>query len=215
MSSSTTAFGGAIVSPLPPPIASATSLSGPVCCAYLDLSNIWLPGAQISAVRRGSAPSAQAAAALGIIDPMLRLNLRALHRFAIGSAAGRCRTVCVGSTKDADDVRIAKAARDAGWDTRMLVRAKDGREKAVDTTLSVVMLEDLLTSAVKPSDADITVLSGDRDLLPAVNALRRRGFAVDIVAWRHATSSELIQAARKFIALDQFFDHLTFRQRTD
>lgn len=179
--------------------------------AYLDMSNIWISGAQVSAARLGMAASPSAAAQSGVFDRSYRLNFGSLRRFVVGGVDS-ARTICVGSLKAGGCDCIGDATQQAGWQTTMQVRAKSGREKAVDTSLSVFMVEDLLTTHVDPSEMDVTLLSGDRDLLPAVEAVMRRGFAVDVVAWDHSASTELRQIARRFISLDSYFNLLTFRK---
>ena len=180
--------------------------------AYLDASNIWLAGSQVSAARRGMAHSAKSAAENRIIDPGFRITFKGLRQFAVGEDTTRAaRTVCVGSSKANSDGAIWQTAEHAGWEAMTPQRAKSGREKEVDTTLSVVLLEDLLCSRANPHEVDVTLFSGDRDLLPAVKALRRHGYAVDIACWDHATSAELKLAARRFIALDEYFDLLSYQ----
>ncbi len=182
--------------------------------AYLDLSNISIGAAHVSAARLGLATSPSSAAERGICDPALRLNFAALRQFTVGTAALSARTVCVGSIKVDGDCRISSATHRAGWLTDMHLRAKSGREKLVDTGLSVLMLEDLFLTDVDAAEVEVTLLSGDRDLLPAVKALKRRGFSVDVMAWQHTISDELKQAARRFISLDENFQFLTFRARS-
>ncbi len=184
---------------------------GPACFAYLDASNIFLGGAAVSAARRAMAPTPRIAAEGRIFDPEFRVNFTWLRRFAVGEDHdGTARAVCVGSNKAGSDGAVYRAAERAHWTAITPQRAMSGREKEVDTTLSVLLLEDLLCQPAQPGDVDVTLFSGDRDLLPAVKALQRRGYAVDIVAWEHATSPELRRAARRFIALDPYFDFLCF-----
>ena len=183
----------------------------PVCFAYLDASNIFLGGAAVSAYRRGMSPSPMIASESHVFDPQFRCNFTWLRQFAVGmDLAGTARAVCVGSNKAGSDGAVYRAAERAGWTAITPQRAVSGREKEVDTTLVVLLLEDALCHPAQSGDLDITLFSGDRDLLPAVKALQRRGRAVDIVAWEHTMSPELRQAARRFIALDRYFDFLCF-----
>lgn len=190
----------------------ATQVSAnPTCFAYLDASNIFLGGAAVSACRRGMAPNPKIAAESHTFDPQFRCNFTWLRHFAVGDdAEGTARAVCVGSNKFGSDGVVYRAAERAGWTAITPQRAVSGREKEVDTTLAVLLLEDVLCHPAQAGDLDITLFSGDRDLLPAVRALQRRGRAVDVVGWEHATSTELRQAARRFVALDPYFDFLSF-----
>jgi hypothetical protein len=177
--------------------------------AYLDASNIWLAGAQVSAARRGLALSPARAAEERVLDPRFRVDFAKLRAFAVGEdPSAIAHTVCVGSTGTNNNGAIWKMAQQAGWATITPTRARSGREKEVDTSLSVVLLEDLLLADA--GDLDITLFSGDRDLLPAISAVKRRGHAVDVAAWEHSTSGELKRAARRFIALDEYFELLSY-----
>ena len=49
-------------------------------------------------------------------------------------------------------------------------------------------------------------MAGDADYVPAIEKLRKRGFAV--VFWKHA-SRELKDAATKFIPLADYLEHLS------
>lgn len=60
---------------------------------------------------------------------------------------------------------------------------------------------------MKPGD-EITLVAGDADYVPAIEKLRKRGFAVQVVFWKHA-SRELKDAATKFIPLDDNLEHLS------
>lgn len=188
------------------------SASIPPLRAYMDEMNTWIGAAQISAARLGLARSPQHAAELGVIDPALRLKFKQLREFGAGLDRSNSRAVCVGSVKSEDDRRIQDPIARAGWIVQMPVRSVSGREKEVDTGLAVSMLEDQMLSGVHPADVEVTLICGDRDQLPAVRSLMRLGVRVDVAAWNHTASQDLIRAARRFIPLDDYFDTLTFRE---
>lgn len=186
----------------------------PVCFAYLDTSNIFLGGAAVSAFRRGMVPSLGFAAEHRKFDLDFRINFTWLRQFVVGDdPEGSARTVCVGSNKVGNDGTVFRAAERARWAAITPSRSASGREKEVDTTLAVLLMEDVLCQSAPPASVDVTLCSGDRDLLPAVSALKRRGYGVDVVGWEHTTSPQLRQEARRFIALDPYFDHLCFYVR--
>jgi uncharacterized LabA/DUF88 family protein len=71
----------------------------------------------------------------------------------------------------------------------------------------------MLTDAVERMDAakdEITLVAGDTDYVPTIQALRRRGFTINVVFWGHA-SRELRDAATKFIPLDGYLNFLRLR----
>ena len=186
--------------------------AGPVCHAYLDTENIFLGGASYSAWRRGMAPCPRVAAGKRIFDPDFRLNFTWLRQFAVGEDPdGTARTICVGSTKAGSDSSVFRAYEHSRWQTRVPLRAMSGGEKENETTIAVEMFDDLLCNPARRGALDVTLFSGDRDLRPVVERLGQRGIAVDVVAWEHTVSSALRRLARRFIALDPYFDFLSLR----
>lgn len=179
---------------------------------YMDVMNTWMGAAQCSAAHIGLARTPQEASDLGIIDPALRLKFKGLREFGVGSDTRNSRAVFVGSVKTETDRRIQDPAERAGWIARMPVRSISGREKEVDTGISVWMLEDQMLSGANPAEVEVTLICGDRDQVPAVQSLMRIGVRVDVAAWSHTASQDLIRAARRFIPLDDYFDTLTFRE---
>lgn len=205
-------FAAARPTAFPPQAGSSASHSIPSLRGYMDVMNTWIGAAQCSAARLGLARSPQEACDLGVIDPALRINFRRLREFAVGGDASNSRAVFVGSVKTETDRRIQDPAERAGWIARMPVRSPSGREKEVDTSIAVWMMEDQMLSGASPAAVEVTLICGDRDLLPAVQALTRIGVRVDVAAWRHTASQDLVRAAHRFIPLDDYFDTLTFRE---
>jgi uncharacterized LabA/DUF88 family protein len=58
------------------------------------------------------------------------------------------------------------------------------------------------------SDDRVIILSGDRDLVPAINKLIKRRFKVEVLFWNHAASNKLKQAASNFVPLDRWLNYL-------
>lgn len=183
-----------------------------VSYAYLDLSNLYVGAAQVSAARLGWATSPADAAERGIADSQLRIKFGATREFLVGTSSEKARCIAFGSVKDRSDTRIADSLRRNGIEPRMLRRSLSGREKGVDTSLAVTMLEDLLLGESHGAMLDVTMVSGDRDLCEVLEPLRRRGIEVDVAAWRHTASTELMQLARRFVPLDDHFELLTYRE---
>lgn len=74
------------------------------------------------------------------------------------------------------------------------------KEKKVDTSIAADMISDSY-DLMNPANDEVTLVSGDRDLVPAVEKLRSRGFKVDVVFWDHA-STELKNSASSFVSLN-------------
>ncbi len=182
---------------------------------YMDAFNILVGGAQLSAARIGLAASATAAAEQGIADPAWRLDFAKLRSLVVGTnPVTDSRAVCVGSNKRGNAGVLWSVAQRAGWIANVLTRNSSGREKGVDVTMAVVVMEDLFQPDIDPTQFDVTLLTGDKDLVPVISALSRRGFVVDVGAWAHTASPEIMRLARRFFALDQYFDFLTFQPHT-
>lgn len=89
-------------------------------------------------------------------------------------------------------------------------RNVENREKKVDTSIAADMISDSY-ELMDPAKDEITLVSGDRDLVPAVEKLRKRGFKVDVVFWDHA-SAELRNPASAFISLNRHLHLLALRK---
>ena len=180
--------------------------------AYMDLSNILAGGAQYSAWRIGLASSPAVAAELNISDLAWRFDFANARSLVVGEApTSDVRAHCIGSNKRGNAGVLFDAAQRARWLPNALTRTNSGREKGVDVTMAVAVMEDLFLTDADPDQFDVTLLTGDQDLVPVISALHRRGFAVDVGAWAHTASPEIMRLARRFFALDDYFDFLTFQ----
>ncbi len=177
---------------------------------YLDAYNFLVGGSQVSAAKCGIAPSAAHAATNGICNFSWRGNFSALLKWAVGTEnIKNARAVCVGSNAAGTINTMWDAAAYAGWEAVTPTRNAAGKEKENDVVLSVLLLEDLLLETGDRSSIDVTIISGDRDLVPAVQALARHGIRVDVASWTHTASAALKSAARRFIPLDDYFNLLS------
>lgn len=196
----------------------APQIKNPVSkVSVIDGHNLWLPAAQISAARIGLAASTEDAARDRIIDHSLRINIPRLGDFVFGENA---RTNCFGAVVSSTLAGNTSAGAvyesyvRAGWSKKIILTRQEGRgEKQVDTTIALELVEATILRGLKPEETEVTLVGVDRDHIPAIEMLARYGFAVDVIGWRHATSWEMIQAATgRFIALDDYFEQLTFRK---
>lgn len=55
----------------------------------------------------------------------------------------------------------------------------------------------------------LVLVSGDRDYLPTIESLAKRGIPTTVTFWQHATGRELKQSPITFFPLDSLFDYLT------
>ncbi|WP_208600186.1 NYN domain-containing protein [Pseudomonas anguilliseptica] len=82
------------------------------------------------------------------------------------------------------------------------------KEKKVDTGIVTLMLVDALSDGV-PGEDTVVLVAGDGDFVPAVKALKSKGFTVEVVFWDHA-SRELKLEASKFISLNPYLENLRY-----
>ncbi len=102
-------------------------------------------------------------------------------------------------------------AKSRGFQVVVEERNARNREKAVDTSLTAMMVKDAWASMCPVRHDAAVLVAGDRDYVPAARALKERGLQVHVLFWEHATNSKLRDEASTFTALDPFLQFLTRR----
>jgi uncharacterized LabA/DUF88 family protein len=172
---------------------------------YVDNSNVFIEGQRVSAVQRGMAKTIWDALDSKILDPSYRLSFGKLYSFvAGGNQANTARAVLFGSRPPQNDA-IWQLAENAGFEVIVEDRNRNNKEKKIDTGIVAIMSRDAYRNA-KSGDV-FTLVAGDNDYVPAVDMLRKDGFQIDVVFWRHA-GGDLKQAASNFVPLDKHLDML-------
>ncbi len=169
---------------------------------YVDNSNVWIEGMHVAAVENGHAPSIWDALENKICDYSWKLDFGKLYEFAGGERSQVGRAVLYGSRPPQND-SLWKIAQKKGFEVVVFDRNAANREKKVDTSIAADMVADSY-EVMKPGSDEVTLVSGDRDLVPAVEKLRKRGLQVDVVFWDHA-AAELKAAASSFVSLNSRF----------
>ena len=159
----------------------------------------------VAAVDAGIAPSVWDAQQSNLSDPSWRLDFGKLYSFAGGEQSNVAKAVLYGSRPPAND-SLWGIAKSKGFDVVVFDRNAANKEKKIDTSIVADMVEDSYELMNVNSD-EVTLVSGDRDLVPAVEKLRKRGFRVDVAFWDHA-AAELKAAASTFISLNRHLRHL-------
>jgi uncharacterized LabA/DUF88 family protein len=175
---------------------------------YVDNSNVWIEGMHVAAVVNGHAPSIWDALENRICDYTWKMDFGKLYQFAGGDRKEVGRAVLYGSRPPANDSLWA-IAKGKGFEVVVYDRNIQNREKKVDTSIAADMIADSY-DLMNPAKDEVTLVSGDRDLVPAVEKLRKRGFKVDVVFWDHA-SAELKAAASAFVSLNQHLGLLALK----
>lgn len=166
---------------------------------YVDNSNVWIEGMHVAAVENGIAPTVWDAMENRICDYSWKLDFGKLYGFAGGDAKDVGRAVLYGSRPPKNDSLWAMA-KQHGFEVVVYDRNASNKEKKIDTSIAADMVADAY-ELMDPSKDEVTLVCGDRDLVPAVERVRKRGLKVDVVFWDHA-ATELKAAASAFISLN-------------
>lgn len=172
---------------------------------YVDNSNVWIEGMHVAAARNGLAPDVWTAVKDKICDYNWKLDFGKLFDFAGGRGEDVKRAALFGSRPPQND-SVWNAAHRSGFEVVVYDRNVANHEKKIDTDIVATMIEDSYEILEIGKD-EITLVSGDSDYVPAIEKLKRRGIAVHIVFWAHA-SRELREAATRFVSLDPYLDHI-------
>jgi len=96
-----------------------------------------------------------------------------------------------------------------GFEVSTFDRNFQNKEKEVDVAISTQVMEDSYEHMRAERGDRLVLVSGDRDYVPTVKSLARRGLPTSVVFWEHATARDLRQAADDFSPLEPLFGHLT------
>jgi uncharacterized LabA/DUF88 family protein len=173
---------------------------------YVDNSNVWIEGMRISAVRKGLAPSLQEAMSKRITDQTWTYDFGKLYELVCPEEQQIGRSSLFGSRPPENDT-IWELARAKGFEVFLFARNAANKEKQVDVGIATQIMEDSFLY-MRPGD-QLLLVSGDRDYLPTIESLAKRGFPTRVAFWEHATGSELKKAPIDFVPLDPAFDFIT------
>ena len=172
---------------------------------YVDNSNVFIEGQRVSAVRKGMALDIFQAMENNIIDHSYRISFGKLYQFIAGTDRKEtARAMLFGSRPPNNDI-IWNMARQAGFEVITYDRNIRNKEKKIDTGIVTQMIRDAYKNA-EPRDI-FTLVSGDSDYVPTIQALVEDGFQVDVVFWSHA-AKEIRDVCSNFIPLDEHLDML-------
>lgn len=173
---------------------------------YLDNSNVFIEGQKVSAVRKGLARDINHAANKKIKDHTYRLDFGKLIQITCGYDSLINQAKLYGSRPPAQDT-VWEMAKQKGFTTAIFDRSRYNKEKQVDTSIVVHMMEDIF--ALEPGTNVIVLVAGDADFVPVVNAAKKKGFTVKVAYWGHA-SHLLKAAASEFQNLNSFLIDLSY-----
>jgi uncharacterized LabA/DUF88 family protein len=173
---------------------------------YVDNSNLYIEGRRVSAVKQGLASNIREAMEDGVFDHGYTISFGKLHEFLTGNDVANIKRAALFGSRPPPNDSIWQYAQRAGFELHLEDRNVKNKEKKIDTGIATLLTKD----AYKHGDAtqDIFVLvAGDADYVPTINELKADGYVVHVVFWKHA-AKELVAAASKFIALDDYLENL-------
>lgn len=109
-----------------------------------------------------------------------------------------------------DNDSLWDVARRRGFEPVVYDRNAKNKEKKIDTGIVTEIMRDSY-ERMKAGD-EVTLVAGDRDYVPTAEDLRRRGIALVVMFWDHA-SAELKEAAANFVSLNPYLDRLALKPR--
>lgn len=159
----------------------------------------------MAAVNSGLAPDIYTAAMNKIVDYTWKIDFGKLLQFVGGPKKEIKRAVLFGSKPPQND-SLWSSAQKKGFEVITHDRSINNKEKKIDTDIVSTVMEDSYEKVVKLED-EIVLVAGDKDYVPAIEKIRKRGIKVILCFWGHA-SKELIEACDDFYNMDSFLEHL-------
>lgn len=175
---------------------------------YVDNSNVWIEGMRVSAVRKGLAVSPKDAMDRHITDHDWAYDFGHLYNAVCPDTAQIGRSSLFGSRPPAND-SLWDLARREGFEVFVFARNFSNKEKEVDVAMATQLMEDSYEHMRVDRGDRVVLVSGDRDYVPTIKSLDRRGFKTTVVFWEHATARDLRAAADEYVSLDPIFPHLS------
>lgn len=168
-----------------------------------DDSNIFISAQQVAIDREGEAVRSRVRIHFRNLLELARAGREIEHAVAVGSIPPELR-------------HVWNRLENEGVTVHLLERgAMQGREQGVDQVLQTAMLRDGFDYNGEPGIA--VLLTGDGAGFDAdLERMRRRGWRIEVVSWRHSCNRRMREWAEEngqFIALDDFYDSVTFLER--
>ena len=173
---------------------------------YWDNSNVFISAREAAVEREGEAVRFRVRIHFRNLLELAHARRDVEHATAVGSIPPELR-------------HVWNRLENEGVTVQLLERgAVQGREQGVDQALQTVMLRDGFDYNGTPGIA--VMLTGDGagfhdgvGFHADLERMRRRGWDVEVLSWRHSCNRRMREWAEengKFIALDDFYDSVTF-----
>ena len=173
------------------------------CVILVDNSNLFIGGQKLSAQRDGHGRNGEA-------DHTWRLSYDNLFDYLANGREVQ-QAIMVGSESE-EHPGPWRAARKNGFQVIVHERTPGRGEKCADTEL-VVRGAELIATAEVPMT--LVVASGDRDMVPLIDAAHRHDWDVELCAFTNSydPEGELAKAADHVRPLDEAFEKIGFNER--
>ena len=176
---------------------------------YWDTSNIFISAKEVAAEREGESARTRVRIHFRNLLTLAHANRPVLRAFAVGSIPPELRTVW-------------NRLENEGVAVQLLERGSlGGGEQGVDEALQVAMLSDALDYNGDPGIA--VLLTGDgsgftegRGFHAHLERMHRKGWRIEVLSWRHSCKRAMREWAETngtFVALDDYYEHITFLER--
>ena len=173
---------------------------------YLDNSNIFISAQEAAAEREGEAVRARVRIHFRNLLALAHAGRPIERAIAVGSIPPELRQVC--NRLENEDVEVQLLERGA----------LHGSEQGVDQVLQTIMLRDTVDYNGVPGIA--VLLTGDGSgfvdgvgFHADIERMYRRSWDIEVLSWRHSCNRRMREWAEengKFIALDDFYNSITF-----
>jgi len=168
---------------------------------YVDNSNVWIEGRRAAAVEHGLAFDIVEATENGIFDRDWKYDFGKLLELVGGKKNGLKKAYLFGSRPPQND-SLWEAARQGGFEVIVEDRNAQNREKKIDTGIVAQMMEDSYECITDKLTDEMILVAGDKDYVPAINRISKRGIRVVVYFWDHA-APELKDHAAQFVSLNK------------
>jgi len=174
---------------------------------YVDNSNVWIEGRRVSAVLRDMAYDVWDAANNNIVDLEWKYDFGKLLELVGGKKNGLKKAYLFGSRPPQND-SLWEAAKQGGFEVVVEDRNVQNKEKKIDTGIAVRMMEDSYECIEDKSVDEMVLVAGDKDYVPVIHSIAKRGIRVVVYFWEHA-ATELKEHAAEFVSLNKLIGEIT------
>ena len=171
---------------------------------YVDNSNVWIEGRRAVAVMNDLAFDIADAIENKILDFTWKYDFGKLLELVGGQKNGLKKAYLFGSRPPQND-SLWEAARQGGFEVIVEDRNAQNREKKIDTWIVAQMMEDSYECITDKNADEMILVAGDKDYVPAVNRISKRGIRVVVYFWDHA-AIELKDHAAEFVSLNKYIN---------